>query len=96
VPQHGARRRGQLSLGAVVVGLICFFLPCLQVSCGGQRLGQVSRRNLAAGMNMMGVVTVETQPGFLGTVPCGAELALPGLGGRCKQPQQAGGGLRPS
>jgi putative oxidoreductase len=53
-PRLGASRRGQLSLGAVVAGVICFFLPWFQVSCGGQKVGQPSGWNLAAGMNTMG------------------------------------------
>jgi amino acid transporter len=54
VPRLGARRRGQLSLGTAVAGLVCFFLPWFQASCGGQTAGRVSGWDLAVGVNMTG------------------------------------------
>jgi hypothetical protein len=47
-------RHAPLSIASALAALICFFLPWLQVSCGGERAFTVSGWQLASGAQVLG------------------------------------------
>jgi hypothetical protein len=52
--QTNSPRHAALSITSALAALICFFLPWLQVSCGGERAFTVSGWQLASGAEVMG------------------------------------------